>query len=101
MTSNDEAKIGGVIISAPLWRGTPHNVLLEIVQHLSDASFHYADDSTSEWGRAAGHAKAAAFLINSRSLGFYAIECLYRHKPQLITFEQLMDRVLQDARGNL
>ena len=37
-------------------------------------------------------------MVNEASLGFYAIRCLHRDKPQLVTLDQFMDAILRDAR---
>lgn len=93
-----EQTIGGIPVSAPLFRYTPYMTLIGIVQQLSNASYHYADDSGGEWGRAALSKMEAASIINNCELGFSAIEALYKEKPQLLSFEALIDAVLKDAR---
>ena len=91
--------IGGVDTTAPLWNKTDPRELHAIVAALSDVSYHYADDSTGEWGMAATVMRNAARAINAANLGFYAIQCLHRDKPQLVTLDQVMDAVLKDARA--
>ena len=91
--------IGGVRVDAPLFMGASEADLRAIVKLLSDASFNYADDSTSEWGAAKAAIKLTAAKCNSLRLSFHAIECLHRDQPQLVTFEQFMDAVLRNARG--
>lgn len=44
--------IGGVDATAPLWNGVTPDSLRDLVQLLSDASYHFADDSAGEWGTA-------------------------------------------------
>ena len=91
--------IGGVDATAPLWNKTDPRELHAIVAALSDASYHYSDDSTGEWGMAATVMRHAAMAINTANLGFYAIQCLHRDKPQLVALDQVMDAVLKDARA--
>lgn len=91
--------IGGVDATAPLWNKTDPRELRAIVAAFSDASYHYADDSGGEWGRAATVLRHAAMAINAANLGFYAIQCLHRDKPQLVALDQVMDAVLKDARA--
>ena len=90
--------IGGVDATAPLWSKTDPRELRAIVAALSGASYHYADDSADEWGVGASVLRHAAMAINAHRLGFYAIQCLHRDKPQLVTLDQVMDAVLKDAR---
>jgi hypothetical protein len=92
------ATIGGVNVTAPLWNGATEAELRAIVNHLSAASYHYADDSGQEWGHA-GSAKAQAVSeINRLKLSAYAIRCLAKDQPQLVTADDLFDAVLRDAR---
>ena len=44
--------IGGIPADAPVFNRTPYMTLVGIVELLSKASYHYADDSGGEWGRA-------------------------------------------------
>ena len=96
MTSDEW--IGGVVASAPLWNGATEDDLRGIVKALSDASHHYADDSGKEWGSAKASMDTAASTVNRLRLGFYAIQCLHRDKPQLVALDQFMDAILRDAR---
>lgn len=91
--------IGGVDVTAPLWNKAEPRELHAIVDALSTASYHYADDSAGEWGFAAAALHWAAHAVNSARLGHYAITCLHRHKPQLVTLDRFMDAVLKDARA--
>lgn len=93
-----EKTIGGIKSSAPLWRNTPELTLFGIVELLSRASYHYADDSSGEWGKASLAKMEAAQLINDAKLGFIAIEALQKHAPQLVPLGDLIDAVLKDAR---
>ena len=96
MTS--DGLIGGVLASAPLWNGATVDDLRGIVKALSDASYHFADDSGKEWGSAKHAMDMAASTVNRLRLGFYAIQCLHRDKPQLVALDQFMDAILKDAR---
>lgn len=89
--------IGNINATAPLWNGADFMTLKGIVQLLSDASYHYADDSGREWERANLAKMEAAAIINQHKLRFTAIEALYREAPQLITLNELVDAVLKDA----
>lgn len=84
---------------APLWRPATPEQITDIVSHLSQASFHYADDSASEWGDARAQVKLAAQKINEIGLCFEAIRYLHQIRPQLVSFDALMNAVLSDARG--
>lgn len=90
--------IGGIPADAPLFRQTPYTTLAEVVELLSKASYHYADDSAGEWGQASQAKMEAASLINANCLGYTAIEALYREAPQLIALGDLINAVLKDAR---
>ena len=90
--------IGGIASDAPLFMKTPELTLFGIVERLSTASYHYADDSASEWGRASLAKMEAAALINQHRLGFTAIEALYRQSPQIFPLGDLIDAILKDAR---
>jgi len=91
--------IGGVRADAPLFRKAPPAELREIVSLLNRASYHFADDSASEWNIAHAKIAEAAQLINKHRLGSGAINCLYEDHEQLFTKGDLFDAVLKDARG--
>ena len=93
-----ETKFNNVPWTAPLFRGTPLEVLEAIVDRLDLTSYHYADDSTREWGKARTLVQETAQLINTHLLSFEAIQCLYLHKAQLVTFAELINAVLKDLR---
>lgn len=90
--------IGGIVEDAPLWRGASSSDLKDIIKLMSDASYHYADDSTREWGKAALCKMQAAAKINSFKLDYDAIEALFREKRQLFALSDLINAVLKDAR---
>ena len=91
-------KIGGVVITAPLWNGATEEHLQLIVKLLSGASYNFADDTTGEWSHGIAQVQSAARMVNDARLGFHAIQCLHRDKPQLVTLDQFMDAILKDAR---
>ena len=90
--------IGGIPADAPVFNRTPYMTLVGIVELLSKASYHYADDSGGEWGRASLAKMEAAAIINQHKLSFYAIEALYKEAPQLFVLGDLINAVLKDAR---
>lgn len=90
--------IANIPASAPLWKGASQEALSSIVECLSSASYHFADDSTCEWQHAHEALKTAAMHVNKLGLGATAIEYLYREKAQLIAFDQFLDAILKDAR---
>ena len=90
--------IGGIDVTAPLWNKTEPRELHAIVAALSDASYHYADDSGKEWSAGNGEVQRAAKAVNAAGLGHYAITCLHRHTSQLVTLDRFMDAILKDAR---
>ena len=91
-------KIGGVIVTAPLWNGATEEHLRQIVKLLSGASFNFADDTCGEWGHGHAQVQTASRMVNDARLGFYAIQCLHRDVPQLVMLDQFMDAILKDAR---
>lgn len=95
---SNQQMIGGVVVNAPLWNKAEPEFLEQIVKLLSRASFHFADDSAGEWGTGKAQVQTAARMVNEAKLGFYAIGCLHRDKPQLVTLDQFMDAILRDAR---
>jgi len=97
--TEEESKIGGVEISAPIWNNATFDELTAIVKDISAASYNYADDSYEEWGIADDRVKSAAKKINRLKLGYFAIGYLMRDKFQLVSPEQLFDAVLKDLRS--
>ncbi len=95
----DASKIGGIIATAPLWNKATEAELLWIIKCLSDASYHFADDSGSEWSTAYSLVRKAAAEINRLKLTSRAIKALHDHAPQLVGLDALQDNVLADARG--
>ncbi len=93
-------KIGGVDVTAPLWRKMDATYLHQIVELLSKASYSFASESSGEWGDGYTHVRSAAMMVNAVGLDYYAIQCLHRHKPQLVTLDQFMDVILKDARND-
>lgn len=93
-----DEKIGGVSFDAPLFRGATLEQLQFIINKLSSASYHYADDTAQEWDLARQCVEEAAKVVNKLSLRFEAIQAVYRHKEQLVPLSQLMNAILKDAR---
>ena len=91
-------KIGGVTATAPLFNGCPEETLIFCVKMLSDASFHYAGDTSKEWGEGNRQVALCAKAINAHKLRYAAIECIQRHEPQLVSLAALVDAVLKQAR---
>ena len=94
-----EQLIGTVRFSAPLFNKATLEELLFIVQKLSDASYHYADDSGSEFGSGSAALNAAACECEKLQLSYDALVEVHKHAPQLVTFSQFIDRVLRKARA--
>lgn len=92
-------EFGGVKADAPLFREAPADDLQRIVDNLSSASYHYADDSAKEWKVARQKMREAAEIINRHRLPFYAIKCLHRHTSQLVSLDDVVDAALAHARG--
>ena len=95
----EELKFNGIPASAPLWQNTPPETLAKIVKCLSDASYHYADDSGREWGKARELVVEAAALVNAHSLNFDAMHYLHADKPQLVSLSTFVNTVLQELRA--
>lgn len=95
----EKQMIGGVVVGAPLWNKAAPEFLEQIVKMLSRASHHFANDSATERGYARLQTRSAARMVNEAKLGVYAIKCLHRDKPQLVTLDQFMDAILRDARA--
>lgn len=91
-------EINGIPVTAPLWQRAKPDDLFQIIKHLSDASYHFADDSGREWSKARECLRCAASEINGFWLGYRAISCLVSHTSQLVTLDQVFDAVLRDAR---
>lgn len=66
-------KIGGVIVTAPLWNGAEPHDLRQIVAWLSSASYHFADDSGKEWISAYKKLDAPVKAVNRLRLGFHCL----------------------------
>lgn len=92
-------RIASIPVDAPLFRKVPEADLRAIVDYISKASMHFADDSSREWAEGNRALRAAAHEINQFSLGYEAIEALYADKPQLATFADLMNVLLKILRS--
>lgn len=91
--------INEIPVTAPLWEKAEAEDLFQIIEHISSASYHYADDSGREWGTAHECLKSAASKINDLGLKYTAIGHLMRHTSQLVGMDQVFDAVLNDARS--
>lgn len=85
-------------VGAPLWRGATEAELLGIINALSQASFHYADDSGKEWGAANYQKRRAAAECNRLNFDFDALKAIHAAKPQLVTLGDFVSAVLTLAR---
>lgn len=92
-------KIKGVPVTAPLFKTAPAEDLAQIVDHLSSASYHFADDSAKEWGTARERLKKAAEIVNRHQLCSRAIAALHGHTPQLFSLDDFLDAVLAGCRS--
>lgn len=97
----NNGRINGIICTAPLFRGATEEQLLDIVELLSRASYHFADDSAKEWTEARSCLLHAAEDIINLGLDFEAIEALYKHKHQLCSFAQLMNTLMRRYRNKI
>lgn len=95
---NEVPKINNTPWDAPLFRKAPLIDLNTVIENLSKASYHYADDSGGEWGNADALVREAAIIVNTHALGYSAIRALHSHKPQLVPFDQFMNTILTEAR---
>lgn len=81
-----------------MFRNATEAELLAIVALISEASFHYADDTGREIGLGNAKMRDAAREINRLMLFYYPIKAIYNHAPQLATFESLINSVIRYAR---
>ena len=95
---NETPKINNIPSDAPLFRKVPLVTLNSIIENLTRCSYHYADDSAKEWARANEILRETAATINQHELSYSAIRALHSHLPQLVTFDQLMNAILNNAR---
>jgi hypothetical protein len=84
--------------NAPLFNKAPLADLDFIVNQLSKASYHYADDSGQEFGYASLAKMLAAQKANELKLSFSAVERLVKHQPQLVTIGDMIDAMLLELR---
>lgn len=90
--------IGGYSVSAPMFRKATEAELLAIVALISEASYHYAEDTGKEIGLGNMKMREAARAINNLELFYCPIKALYNHAPQLATFDALINTVIRYAR---
>lgn len=91
-------KFSNVPWNAPLFRGASLKDLSHIISLLDKASFHYADDSASEWSLAHEAKRMAAQKANELRLDYDAVEKLVKHRPQLVTVGDVINSMLKELR---
>lgn len=99
MTDAEQGLINKLKYTAPLFNGASEGDLKEIISNLSNASYHYADDSAGEWGLARQEVAKAANAANALGMGVSALTHLHSHKPQLVPLNDFIDAVLNTARA--
>lgn len=90
--------INGIYSDAPLFNKMTDDRLRTIIEIFSRASYHYADASSLEWGKAREEMKIAANMINEGGLKYVAINSLYHASHQLFGFDEVINAVLADLR---
>lgn len=90
--------IGKIPATAPLFNNAGYMHLRGIVELLSKASYHFADDSGTEWSSASIALNEAAAEINKLKLLHDAISAIHAETAQIFTASVLFDAVLKDAR---
>lgn len=91
-------RISDIPADAPLFQKVPEETLLQLILKLSQASYHFADDTSKEWPIGYGLVNEFAAEANTLNLRFAAVSALVRHAPQLVTLEQVIDAMLRQAR---
>lgn len=86
--------INNIPTSAPGWRNVMPDVLQQIVDDLSSASYHYAAEQPSEATQARAALIRAAEACAAHNIRYWGMDNLYRHTPQLVAFEQFVDEVI-------
>jgi len=71
----------------------------EILDLFQQASFHFADDTGSEWDRAYWRLDRAAEIIVEQRYPLYRIKELVRTSDSLIDIDTILTRVLKQAYG--
>lgn len=69
----------------------------EFQKLLNSASFHYADDSTSEWGLGAKMVVEAAKIAIDNKWRFWQIKEAHRESAPLVSFDQIMEQICNVA----
>jgi hypothetical protein len=73
---------------------TPEQQILDLFRH---ASFHFADDTGSEWDRAYWRLDRAAEIIVEQQYPLYRIKEIVRTSDSLIDIDTILTRVLKVA----
>ncbi len=81
---------------APMYNGATLEQLQFIKNKLGHASFHYADDTAGEWGKARTCVNEAAQEINRLRISVNGIRMLC--KDELVTLDQVLEAVIVYAR---
>jgi len=71
----------------------------QILDLFQQASFHFADDTGSEWDRAYWCLDRAAEIIVEQRYPLYRIKELVRTSDSLIDIDTILTRVLKQAYG--
>ena len=71
----------------------------QILDLFQQASFHFADDTGSEWDRAYWRLDRAAEIIVEQRYPLYRIKELVRTSDSLIDIDTILTRVLKQAYG--
>lgn len=90
--------IGKFPATAPMFNNAGFMHLRGIVELLSKASYHFADDSGIEWSDAKLALSEAAAEINKLKLRHDAISAIHAEVAQIFPVSVLFDAVLKDAR---
>ena len=73
---------------------TPEQQILDLFQQ---ASFHFADDTGSEWDRAYWRLDRAAEIIVEQRYPLYRIKEIVKASDSLIDIDTILTRVLKQA----
>jgi len=92
--------INEIPATAPLFNKAGPEQLQEIIQHLHAASYHYADDSGREWGKAKQHVADAGKIANKCNLSFRAMQEIQKEAKPLMPLDDFINAALSAARNN-
>lgn len=91
-------KIDQIEPSAPLFKGATDQELTAVIDHLKQASVHYADNSGTEWGLAQKQLRAAAEILDKTGLCYRAIYSLHKEASPIMPVGDVIDAVFACAR---